>query len=79
MGVSSEREGCFEARETFARVEERGRFALTSRFSWAIESLSAGGAEVSRDVSRDGRDEREGPGAEELEARGVTGSLDRAF
>jgi hypothetical protein len=32
--------GSFEACATPARAEESGRFVLTSRFSWAIESLS---------------------------------------
>jgi hypothetical protein len=41
-GISSELEGCFEAREASARDEERARFVLTERFSWAIDSLSVG-------------------------------------
>jgi hypothetical protein len=57
--VSSRGSGSFEALPTPARVEESGRFALTSRFSWAIESLSPGRAELEAGSSDFERLERE--------------------
>lgn len=42
--VSGSGSGSFEACAAPARAEESGRFVLTSRFSWAIESLSPGRA-----------------------------------